>query len=124
MLRKQRVKARGGLKFIEPRFVLWVYTLMRLICPTYLRFVEGISRIGGIAVMNRRNDTESMRTIRRQLSDGPFPVALAPEGQVSYHNHLLGPIEGGTARLAVWCLEDLEHQGRNEEILIVPVACH
>jgi 1-acyl-sn-glycerol-3-phosphate acyltransferase len=209
MLRRERVKAKGGLRFIEPRFIPWVYALMRLACPTYLRFVEGISdvetagiehliggfrqfygkkarvlvvfrhvslhdapvmvylfsrclpaaarrageklggrghthflygrgvlnwagggaaflfpRIAGIPVMNRKNDAQSMRTIRRYLSDGTFPICLAPEGQVTYHNHRLGPIEGGTARLAAWCLEDLERQERNEEILILPVACH
>ena len=209
MLRKQRVQAGGGLGFIEPRFIPWVYTFMRLVCPAYLRFGEGISkvetagiehliggfqrfygkkarvlvvfrhaslhdapvmaylfcrclpgaarrmgeklagrghahflygrgvlnwagggaaflfpRIAGIPVMNRKNDAWSMRTIRQTLSDGPFPICLAPEGQVTYHNHRLGPIEGGTARLAVWCLEDLERQDRDEEILILPVACH
>jgi hypothetical protein len=208
MLRKSRVTAKPGLLFVEPRFVPWVYAFMRLACPTYLRFVEGISktktrgieqligafqqfygkrarvlvvfrhaslhdapvmvylfcrllpaaarrageklggrghahflygrgvlnwagggaaflfpRIAGIPVMNRKNDARSMRTIRRYLSDGPFPICLAPEAQVTYHNHRLGPIEGGTSRLAVWCLEDLEQQGRDEEILIVPVAC-
>lgn len=209
MLRKARVKAEGGLGFVEPRFVPWVYTLMRLACPAYLRFIEGISkvettgiehliggfqqfyrrkarvlvvfhhasvhdapvmvylfcrslpeaagrageklegrghahflygrgvlnwagggaaflfpRIAGIPVMNRKNDARSMRTIRRYLSDGPFPICLAPEAQVTYHNHRLGPFEGGTARLAAWCLEDLQRQERDEEILIVPVACH
>ena len=209
MLRKRRVQARGGLKFIEPRFIPWVYTLMRLVSPLYLRRVEGIStvetegikhlidayrrfylkkarllvafrhasvhdppvmvylfcrslpaaarrrreqiggrghahflygrgvlnwagggaaflipRIAGIPVMNRRNDAQSMRTIRRYLSDGSFPICLAPEGQVSYHNHRLGPTEGGTARLAVWCLEDLQREKRDEQVLILPVACH
>jgi 1-acyl-sn-glycerol-3-phosphate acyltransferase len=209
MLRKQRVRAEGGLGFIEPRFIPWVYTFMRLACPAYLRFVEGIGkvetggiehlisgfqrfyrkearvlvvfrhasvhdaqvmvylfcrclpaaarragekiegrghahflygrglldwagggaaflipRIAGIPVMNRKNDARGMRTIRRYLSEGPFPICLAPEGQVTYHNHRLGPIEGGTARLAAWCLEDLQRQGRDEEILIIPVACH
>lgn len=209
MLRKERVRAKGGLGFIEPRFIPWVYAFMRLACPTYLRFVEGISkvetagiehliggfqqfygkrarvlvvfrhasvhdapvmaclfcrslpaaarragvklggrghahflygrgvldwagggaaflfpRIAGISVMNRKNDAQGMRTIRRYLSDGLFPICLAPEGQVTYHNHRLGPIEGGTARLAAWCLEDLQRQERDEEILILPVACH
>ncbi len=207
MLRKNRVRAEGSLKFIEPRFIRWVYTLMRLSVPTYLRFAEGIGRvetegiehliasyrqfydkkarlfvafrhasvhdapvmvylfcralpaaarkrgeklgglghahflygrgvlhwagggasfliprIAGIPVMNRRSDTQGMRAIRRALTDGRFPISLAPEGQVTYHNHKLGPIEAGTARLAIWCLQDLERQGRQEEILVVPVA--
>lgn len=45
MLRKDRVRAQGGLQFIEPRFIPWAYTFMRLSCPIYLRFVEGISRV-------------------------------------------------------------------------------
>jgi hypothetical protein len=209
MLRKRRIKAKGGLKFIEPRFIPWVYRLTRIGSPIYLRFIEGISkvetvgiehlvqayqhfyrkkarllvvfrhpsvhdppvmvylfcralptgarrlgqklggkghahflygrgvlnwagggagflipRIAGIPVMNRRNDAQGMRTIRHYLSDGEFPICLAPEGQVDYHNHWLGPTEGGTARLALWCLEDLDRQNRDEEVLVVPVACH
>jgi len=209
MLRTHRVKAAGALQFIEPRFVPWAYTFMRLICPAYMRFVEGISkietagiehligafqrfygkkarvlvvfrhaslhdapvmaylfcrrlpaaarrmgerlggrghahflygrgvlnwagggaaflfpRIAGIPVMNRKYDARSMRAIRQTLTDGSFPICLAPEAQVTYHNHRLGPIEAGTARLAAWCLEDLERQDRDEEILILPVACH
>jgi hypothetical protein len=65
-----------------------------------------------------------MRTIRAAVSAGPFPTCLAPEGQVSYHNHRLGQTGTGTARLAVWCLEDLERSGRGEQLLIVPVAPH
>jgi hypothetical protein len=207
MLRKRRVRARGGFRYEEPRFVPWVYAFMRLASPVYDRWVEGIGgfqprgverliesyqrfyrrearllivfrhtavhdaqvmvqlltrilprearrrrqalgglphvhflygrgvtlwagggsaflipRIGALPVANRRADTRALSTVRRFLTRGPYPVALAPEGQVTYHNHRLGPLETGSARLAVWCLEDLERQGRAEEVLLLPVG--
>jgi hypothetical protein len=81
-----------------------------------------IPRIAGLPVANRRADARGLGDVRRFLSEGPHPVALAPEGQVTYHNHLLGPMERGSARLAVWCLEDLEKAGRGEEVLVLPVG--
>jgi hypothetical protein len=81
-----------------------------------------IPRIGALSVVNRRADTRALSNVRRFLTQGPYPVALAPEGQVTYHNHRLGPLEAGSARLAVWCLDDLEKQGRAEEVLLLPVG--
>jgi len=207
VLRQRRVEARGAFVYQEPRFVPWVYYLMRLGSPLYDRLAEGISsfetlgierlieayrrfyrgearlliafhhaavhdaqvmvqvvtrilprearrrrqplgglphahflygrgvtlwagggsaflipRIGALAVVNRRADSRALGNVRRFLTHGPHPVALAPEGQVTYHNHRVGPIESGSARLAVWCLEDLERQKRGEEVLVLPVG--
>jgi 1-acyl-sn-glycerol-3-phosphate acyltransferase len=207
MLEKKRVRPRGGLAYVEPRLVPWVYYFMRTAVPTYLRLVDGvrrvevegiehlldayrsfyagearlllafhhptahdpsvlsylisralpaaararrlplgglahvhyvygrnvliwhgggasflIPRIEGIPVMNRRSDSQGMRTLRRYLLEGPFPLALAPEGQVTYHNHRLGPVEPGTAHLALWCREELRRRGDPREVLILPLA--
>jgi len=81
-----------------------------------------IPRIAGLPVVNRRADTRALANVRRYLTEGPYPIALAPEGQVTYHNHRLGPLETGSARLALWCLEDLERAGRSEEVLVLPVG--
>jgi hypothetical protein len=81
-----------------------------------------IPRIAGLPVVNRRADSRALDNVRRFLTEGPHPMALAPEGQVTYHNHLLGPMETGSARLAVWCLQDLEMKGRREEVLLLPVG--
>jgi len=207
MLRPRRVRAQGALEYAEPRFVPWVYWLMRAGCPLYSRWSEGVDslevrgierlirsyqrfyrrearlllgfrhaavhdppvmfhlltrilprearrrrlplgglahthflygrgvtlwagggsafalpRIAGLPVINRRSDVQALRTLRRHLTEGPYPVTLAPEGQVTYHNHRLGPLEAGSARLALWCLEELERQGRAEEVLLLPVG--
>jgi hypothetical protein len=81
-----------------------------------------IPRLEGVPVMNRRSDSQGMRTLRRYFLEGPYPMALAPEGQVTYHNHRLGPVEPGTAHLALWCQEELRRRGDPREVLILPIA--
>jgi len=85
MLRKARVKAKGGLRFVEPRFVPWVYTLMRLACPAYLRFIEGISKvettgiehlIGGFQQFYRRKARVLVVFHHASVHDAPVMVYL------------------------------------------------
>jgi hypothetical protein len=81
-----------------------------------------VPRIAALPVANRRADSRALGELRRYLTEGPYPIALAPEGQVTYHSHLLGPLDTGSARLAIWCLQDLENSGRREEVLVLPVG--
>jgi hypothetical protein len=81
-----------------------------------------LPRIGGISVYPGRYDSESINTVRRYLTDMPHPLALAPEGQVVYHNERVSALESGTAQLAFWCIEDLKRQSRSEDVVILPVC--
>jgi len=78
--------------------------------------------LGAISVVPGRYDSQSIATMRRYLTEMPHPLALAPEGQVTYHNERVAALEAGTAQLAFWCLEDLKKQARREDVLIVPVC--
>ena len=78
--------------------------------------------LGAISVFPGRYDSQSIAMMRRTLTEMPHPIALAPEGQVVYHNERVARLEGGTAQLGLWCMEDLKKQARTEEVLIVPVC--
>ena len=78
--------------------------------------------LGAISVFPGRYDSQSIATMRRYMTEMPHPIALAPEGQVTYHNDRVSGLEHGTAQLAFWCLEDLKKQARTEEVLVVPVC--
>jgi hypothetical protein len=78
--------------------------------------------IGAIPVFPGRYESRSIATLRRYMTDMPHPIALAPEGQVTYHNERVAALEHGAAQLAFWCLEDLKNQSRSEEVIIVPVC--
>ncbi len=91
------------------------------------RYLEWfLPNTGGISVFPGKYDSKSINTLRRYMTEKRDPLALAPEGQVTYHADRVASLEPGTAQLAFWCLEDLERQGRREEVMIVPVctSCH
>lgn len=73
-------------------------------------------RLGFVAVQNRGNNKEGMRYLRKEVSQGRFPLTLAPEGQVTYHSHRCQPIEMGVATMASWALES------NKDVTILPIA--
>ena len=81
-----------------------------------------LPHLGAISVYPGRLHSESIATIRRCLTDSPYPVVLAPEGQVTYHNERVAALEQGTAQLAFWCVEDLKKQSRTEDVVILPVC--
>lgn len=79
-------------------------------------------RLGALSVFPGQLDSQSLGAIRRCVADAPHPLALAPEGQVTYHNEKVAALEPGTAQLAFWCTEDLRRQGRSEEVFVLPVC--
>ncbi len=62
-------------------------------------------RLGAIAVQNLGANSSSMQSMRRTLAQGKFPLALAPEAQVTYHMYRTKEITGGVASLALWATE-------------------
>lgn len=96
------------LRFLYGRDVLnWAGWPARILFPA----------LGFVAVENRGNNREGAQFLRKEIQDPRFPIALAPEGQVSYHAFASAPIEMGAANLASWALE-----GLREEVIILPIA--
>ena len=93
---------------------LWSGPLVRWLLP----------RIGAVPVYHVRFDSASVARLRSIAREGPHPLALAPEGQVSYRSETLPRIESGTARLAFWCAEDLEKAGGRLPVLVLPLSVH
>jgi len=113
--------AKRGIKFTsEPHsyFVydrgisLWGGKIVGLLFPN----------LGGISIFRGKLDREAMRTIRKFLIDGDFPVAIAPEGGTNHHNEMLGQIEPGVAQFGFWGAEDLAKANRTEQVFILPVG--
>ncbi len=93
---------------------LWGDALIRFLLP----------HVGALPVYHVKFDAESLGLIRSVMRDGPCPLALAPEGQISYHSETLPRIEQGTVRMGFWCARDLEKAGRSEQVLILPLSVH
>ncbi|MBN1686154.1 MAG: hypothetical protein JW852_05840 [Spirochaetales bacterium] len=90
----------------------WAGSLARWIFPG----------IGGVPVVNGRMEKQAHSVIRKLLKDGQFPVAFAPEGQVTYHTYRTFPFSAGTTKLAAWTHQDLRNDGREESVIVLPMA--
>ncbi len=93
---------------------LWSGALIRWILP----------RIGAVPVYHIKFDKPSVGRLRAILREGPYPLALAPEGQISYRAETLPRLERGALRLGFWCAEELRAAGRVERVLVLPISVH
>ena len=80
------------------------------------------SRLGGVPIQRGKLDLLALKTARRLMLDGRFPLAAAPEGGTNGHNEIVSPLEPGIAQMGFWCAEDLQTKGRTESVVILPVG--
>lgn len=83
-----------------------------------------LPRAGAVPVDHIHMDTKGMNRIRTIICDGDFPLALAPEGHVTYNSNHVPHLETGTARFGFWCVEDLEKKNRTEDVIFLPISTH
>jgi hypothetical protein len=79
-------------------------------------------RIGAIPVVNTKMDRQSQDTMRRALMEGAFPLAFAPEGQVTYHMFKVADFTPGAAGLASWAAQEFYRKGQPREVVLLPVS--
>jgi len=83
-----------------------------------------LPRMGALPVHHSKMDSAGMARIRAALEDGPLPLALAPEGQVSYASDRVPRLEQGAARLALGAAASLAARGRGVPVRILPISVH
>jgi hypothetical protein len=93
---------------------LWGGALIRWILP----------RTGALPVYHVKFDGAGLKRIRSALRSGEHPIALSPEGQVSYRAETLPRIESGTARLAFWCADELDRSLAPLPVVVLPISVH
>lgn len=99
--------------FVYGRWLLtWANRLVKWLFPG----------IGAIPVNNRSRDLKGIRKIRELLVSGRFPLFIAPEGQVTYHNEKCGPLENGVSSMALWCREDLNRIHSDSKVKLLPLT--
>jgi hypothetical protein len=93
---------------------LWSGAFIRWLLP----------RVGAVPVYHVKFDKPSVERIRAILRKSPYPLALAPEGQVSYRAESLPRLERGALRLGFWCAEELRAAGRAEHVVVLPISVY
>lgn len=80
------------------------------------------SKLGGTPIHRGKVDWKGLNSARDLFVNGRFPLAIAPEGATNGHTEIIGPLEPGIGQLGLWCMDDLEKQGRKEEVIILPLG--
>ncbi len=106
-LKKIKKSYSGHAHFIYGSDVLnWATKLSKIVFPA----------LGAIPVQNRSLNKEGLTILKNIIKKGEFPVALAPESQVTYHMYKCDEISNGISTFALWSLE------RFESVKIVPIS--
>jgi len=78
--------------------------------------------LGGISIFRGKLDRPALNLMRKQITNGKEPLSMAPEGGTNGKSEMIAELEPGIAQIGFWAAEDLQKEGRTEEMLIVPVG--
>jgi hypothetical protein len=114
---------KAGVSFAVPPSIRFVngYEVLRW-GGRIARFV--LPRIGAMPVYHAKVDSVSMERLYRALIDGPYPLALAPEGGVSYFTETVPRFEPGAVRIGFAVAERLAKMGKPCSVEILPLSIH
>jgi hypothetical protein len=80
------------------------------------------SKLGGTPIQRGKADLIGLRSARRLLLEGDYPLAAAPEGATNGHNELVSAIEPGISQLAFWGVDDVRKAKQQQEVIILPMG--
>ena len=117
------VAARNGIKFKQAPHAVFIYGY------EVARWGGGIARfvmpnIGAMPIHHSKMDSKGMARIYDAITNGPFPVAIAPEGQVSYSGETVPRLEPGVIRIGFNAAERIKEKGGDYPLEILPVSVH
>ena len=121
LFRLRQLAAKKGIRFAKKPHVVFVYgyevvrwggAAARMIMP----------KIGAIPVHHAKLDSKGMAGIYDSICNGIYPLALAPEGQVSYSTGTVPRLESGVIRIGFKAANRLS--GVNCHVKILPLSIH
>ena len=121
LFKLKSLAARKGVRFVRRPHAVCVYTYEVVRWggwPT--RFV--MPRIGAMPVHHAKMDSKGMARILKAIVEGPYPLALAPEGQVSYITDAVPRLEQGVIRIGFNAAQRLSGKGGDCPVEILPVS--
>jgi hypothetical protein len=121
LCRLKKTASRQGIKFpISPRIrFVYGYEVLRWGGPV-ARIV--MPNMGALPVHHSKLDSKGMAGIYAAIVQGPYPVGVAPEGQVSYISSGIPRLEPGVIRIGMGAAGQLIKEGKSLPVEILPVS--
>jgi 1-acyl-sn-glycerol-3-phosphate acyltransferase len=123
IFRLKGLAKKAGVSFVRRPHALFVYGY------DVLRWGGWVARlimpgVGAMPIHHTKLDSKGMAQIFRSLKEGPYPLAIAPEGQVTYNTDQVLKLEQGAARIGFHSADQLEKEGRPYPVELLPVSIH
>lgn len=81
-----------------------------------------LQQLGCYSVVRGAADTKSFKTTKSILAQGKKKLVLFPEGEISWQNETLLPLESGACQLSFWALDELHKSKPDEPVYVLPIA--
>ncbi|MDR1389563.1 MAG: acyltransferase [Treponema sp.] len=80
--------------------------------------------LAAMPVHHAKMDSAGMNRIFKALENGPYPLAIAPEGQVSYTTESVPRLEQGVVRIGFQAAAQMKQKEKDIPIEILPISIH
>ncbi|HEY9792461.1 MAG TPA: lysophospholipid acyltransferase family protein [Candidatus Obscuribacterales bacterium] len=81
-----------------------------------------LQKLGCYSVVRGAADRESFKTTKSILSTGKKKLVLFPEGEISWQNESILPLESGAVQLSFWALDEMQKTMPQEPVYVLPIA--
>ena len=123
LFKLRRLAAKYGVKFDRWPHAYFVYGYEVVRWGGWAaRFV--MPNIGAMPIHHAKMDSQGMARIFKAIVDGPYPLALSPEGQVSYTTDAVPRLEPGAVRMGFHSAQRLEEKSSDIQLEILPVSVY
>ena len=123
LFRLKIVAALNGVKFERRPHALFVYSYEVVRWGGWIaKFV--MPNLGAMPIHHSKIDSKGMARINNAIVEGPYPVALAPEGHVTYAADKVRRLEPGVIRIGFQAAKHLKDKGEDCPVEILPVSIH
>jgi hypothetical protein len=123
LFKLKSIAARAKVKFARNPHAVFVYSYEVVRYGGWVpRYI--MPNVGAMPIYHSKVDSAGMKRIYKAITEGPYPVALAPEGHVTYNTDIVGRLEPGTVRIGFGAAKQLEAKGSPLPVEILPLSIH
>jgi len=86
------------------------------------RFI--MPNVGAMPIYHSKLDSKGIARLRKAIIEGPYPLAIAPEGQITYSADTVSRLEPGIFRIGFQAVQHMADKNINCPVEILPVSIH
>jgi len=123
LFKLRRVAAKRGVRFSRRPHAVFLYGFEVTRYGGWpARYV--MPNLGAMPIHHSKVDSTGMRRVYNYITEGDYPLALAPEGQVSYFTDSVPHLESGVIRMGFHAAQHLADKKNDCPVEILPVSIH